>query len=406
MKVYVFDLLAYGRHFERFKADRYIPYPLARQHFDPEIAARTYAEHLEAWQEMDRLGYDGVGLNEHHTTPHGLMNSPNMMAAVAAQHTKSLKFLMLGNLLPLHNPLRIAEELAMADLLSHGRVLSGFARGVPREYAVYGVPMSESRARFEEAYEIIIKAWTEEVFSYEGKFWSYKDIAIWPRPYQQPHPPVWVPFTGSKETIEWAGRRNLRAVLPDITPGLTEDIVGHFAKSLDQHGHRITPDHLCLLTDAFVADSKDAAIAEYSPSYLYFTQTLWHHGSITETGENRALGPGYVASSSFDYVRPENRAAAQMDRSKIRNMTLADVQGRVESGELNFGSAKEVKDHLIAIAEHAGANSVLLNINNGAMPHAQFMEQIRRFGREVLPALQAHQVTRVPVAERGTAPVA
>jgi alkanesulfonate monooxygenase SsuD/methylene tetrahydromethanopterin reductase-like flavin-dependent oxidoreductase (luciferase family) len=400
MKVYVFDLLAYDEQFAQFKADRYMPYPLPRRHFDPEIAARTYEEHLTAWEEMDRLGYDGVGLNEHHTTPHGLMNSPNMMAAVAAQRTKKLKFLMLGNLLPLHNPLRIAEELAMADCLSRGRVLSGFARGAGREYGVYGVPMSESRARFEEAYDIIIKAWTEEVFSHQGKFWSYKDIAIWPRPYQQPHPPVWVPFTGSKETIEWAGRHNLNAVLPDITAGLTEDIVGLFARALAQHGHRITPEHLCLFTDGFVADSKEAAIAEYSPSYLYFTQTLWHHGSITEKGEDRSAGPGYVASTSYDYVRPENRAMAQMDRGKIRLMNLADMEARVKSGKLNFGSAKEVTEHLIAAAERAGANSLLLNINVGAMPHAQFIEQIRRFGREVLPALQAHQVMRVPAAQQ------
>ena len=132
MKVFIFDLLAYGKHFDEFKADRYLPYPLPGEHFDPEIAARTYEEHLLAWEEMDKLGFDGVGLNEHHTTPHGLMNSPNMMAAVAAQRTKRLKFLLLGNLVPLHNPLRIAEELAMADCLSRGRILSGFARGVPR----------------------------------------------------------------------------------------------------------------------------------------------------------------------------------------------------------------------------------------------------------------------------------
>jgi alkanesulfonate monooxygenase SsuD/methylene tetrahydromethanopterin reductase-like flavin-dependent oxidoreductase (luciferase family) len=403
MKVYVFDLLAYGRHFDEFKADRYIPYPLPRQHFDPEIAACTYEEHLEAWREMDRLGYDGVGLNEHHTTPHGLMNSPNMMAAVAAQHTRKLKFLMLGNLLPLHNPLRVAEELAMADVLSRGRVLSGFARGAAREYGVYGVPASESRARFEEAYDIIIKAWTEEIFSHEGRFWSFKDIAIWPRPYQQPHPPVWVPFTGSRETIEWAGRHNLAAVLPDVTPGLTEDIVGLFAGALEKHGHAITPDHLCIFTDAFVADSAQSAIAECSPTYLYFTQTLWHHGSITEAGANRGAGPGYVSSSSYDYVRPENRQAAQMDRGRIRNMTLADVETRVKDGKLHWGAGKDVADQIIAAAEHAGANSVLLNMNVGAMPHAQFMEQIRRFGHEVLPLLQQHRVTRVPAAEHDKA---
>ena len=102
---------------------------------------RTYAEHLEAWEELDRLGYDGVGFNEHHCSPYGLMNSPNLMAAAAAQRTKRLKLLIYGNLLPLHEPLRLAEELAMLDCLSNGRIISGFARGIPREYQVHNVPL-------------------------------------------------------------------------------------------------------------------------------------------------------------------------------------------------------------------------------------------------------------------------
>ena len=118
MRVFVFDLLAYDRHFDFAKAERYLPYPLPGEHFDPEVAARTYEEHFEIWDEMERLGFDGLGLNEHHTTPHGLMNSPNMFAALAAQRTKNLQLLMLGNLLPLHTPLRIAEELAAQPALA------------------------------------------------------------------------------------------------------------------------------------------------------------------------------------------------------------------------------------------------------------------------------------------------
>ena len=175
----------------------------------PDVAVRTYAEHLDAWEEIDRLGYDGVGFNEHHCSPYGLMNSPNLMAAAAAQRTKRLKLLIYGNLLPLHEPLRLAEELAMLDCLSNGRLISGFARGIPREYQVHNVPLAESRARFEEAFEIVTRAWTEDVFSYEGKFWSYKDVAIWPRPVQQPHPEIWIPIVGSKESIEFAGRHNI-----------------------------------------------------------------------------------------------------------------------------------------------------------------------------------------------------
>jgi alkanesulfonate monooxygenase SsuD/methylene tetrahydromethanopterin reductase-like flavin-dependent oxidoreductase (luciferase family) len=394
MKVYLMDLLPYGQHFDEFKAGRFIPYPLPGRHFDPKIAARTYDEHFAIWAEMDALGFDGLGLNEHHTTPHGLMVSPNMMTAAAARITKRLEFLILGNLLPLHNPLRIAEELAMADCMSGGRVLAGFARGVPREYRVYDVPMSQSRARFDEALEIIRKAWTEDVFSYEGKFWTLKDIAIWPRPLQQPHPPMFIPFTGSKETIELAGRLNLNAVMPAGHAGVTQDIVTYFARQLESNGHRLKPEQLCLFTDAYVAESADTALREYGDYYLYFIQTLWHHGSDQS---NETLGKaGYVNSSSFDYIRPENQPFAQLDRGKIRQMNLPDVEKRVKDGQLAFGSPSDVADRLIAAAERMGANRVLLNLNLGALPYEMFLEQVRRFGREVLPRLQAHQVTRLP----------
>jgi alkanesulfonate monooxygenase SsuD/methylene tetrahydromethanopterin reductase-like flavin-dependent oxidoreductase (luciferase family) len=395
VKVFIFDLLAYRRHFEDYKQAKFMPYPLPRDHFDPETAALTYEEHLEAWEEMDHLGFDGVGLNEHHTTPHGMMNSPNMMAAAGAQRTVKLKFLILGNLLPIHNPLRIAEELAMADCLSRGRIISGFARGVPREYNVYNVPMAESRARFEEAVEVILKAWTEQSFSHQGKFWQFEDIAIWPRPYQQPRPPVWIPLTGSKETIEWAGKHNFSAVLPDFKRGLTEDIIGHFAKNLASNGHKITPEHLCFFTDAWVAHDKAAALQEYAPHYFYFVHTLWHHGSTKEK-EAAVKASGYVNPASFDYVRPENRASAGLDREKMKSMTLADVEKRIDDNLLAWGSAKHVAERLIDAAEHYGANSLLLNMNLGALPHELFLEQIRRFGRDVLPKLQAHQVKKVP----------
>src|SRR5262249_46487551 len=117
MKVFVFDLLAYGENLDHLKTGSELPYPLSKRHFRSDVAVRTYAEHLDAWEEMDRLGYDGVGFNEHHCSPYGLMNSPNLMAASAAQRTKKLKLLIYGNLLPLHEPLRLAEELAMLDCL-------------------------------------------------------------------------------------------------------------------------------------------------------------------------------------------------------------------------------------------------------------------------------------------------
>jgi alkanesulfonate monooxygenase SsuD/methylene tetrahydromethanopterin reductase-like flavin-dependent oxidoreductase (luciferase family) len=400
MKVFVFDLLAYGEQLEHLKVGTELPYPLTREHFKPDVAMRTYNEHLAAWEEIDRLGYDGVGFNEHHCSPYGLMNSPNLMAASAAQRTKRVKLLIYGNLLPLHEPLRLAEELSMIDCLSGGRLISGFARGIPREYQVHNVPLAASRARFEEAYEIITRAWTEEIFSYSGKFWSYKDVAMWPRPVQKPRPPVWIPVTGSKESIEFAGKHDI-----PITPGLSrggglqDDIIRFYTKCLAQSGHRVTPNHLSIGVTAYVADSKAQAVKENGPYHLYFNRTLFSHGNFTETSIGQAAG--YMSSSATDYVRPENLKEVERARADFRNMTLDDVARQAEN--MPWGTAKEVTERIIAAVDRAGANTIQLSLNRGAMPQEMFLEQIRRFAREVLPALQAHEVKRVPVAEEAVA---
>jgi alkanesulfonate monooxygenase SsuD/methylene tetrahydromethanopterin reductase-like flavin-dependent oxidoreductase (luciferase family) len=403
MKVFIFDLLAYGEQLDHLKVGSELPYPLSSRHFKSDVAARTYAEHLAAWEEADRLGFDGIGFNEHHCSPYGLMNSPNLMAASAAQRTKRVKLLIYGNLLPLHEPLRLAEELAMIDCLSGGRLISGFARGIPREYQVHNVPLADSRARFEEAYAIITRAWTEEIFSYSGKFWSYKDVALWPRPVQRPHPPVWMPITGSKESIEFAAEHDIV-----ITPGqgrgaagrgLQEDIIRYYAQCLAQHGHRITPDHLALGVGAYIADSKARAVEEYAPYHLYFNRTLYSHGNFTETSLGRARG--YMSASSSDYVRPENLQAVERAREDFRNLTLAEVERQAEG--MPWGTPKEVTERIIAATDRTGANIVNVSLNRGGLPHEMFIEQIRRFAREVLPALKAHAVTRVPVAEEAAA---
>jgi len=395
MKVFVFDLLAYGENLEHLKTGSELPYPLSKRHFKAGMAVRTYAEHLDAWEEIDRLGYDGVGFNEHHCSPYGLMNSPNLMASAAAQRTKNLKLLIYGNLLPLHEPLRLAEELAMLDCLSNGRLISGFARGIPREYQVHNVPLVESRARFEEAFKIVTRAWTEDVFSYAGKFWSYKDVAIWPRPVQQPYPEIWIPVVASKESIEFAGRCNI-----PITPGLgggglRDDIIRYYAKCLAVAGHRITPNHLSLGISAYVADSKAQAVKEMGPYHLYFNRTLFSHGNFTETALQRQAG--YVSQTSTDYIRPENQRAAAMAREDFRNLTLEDVARQAE--QMPWGTPQEVAERIIATADSTGANTVQISLNRGAMPHEMFIEQIRRFARHVLPTLQAHEVRRVPAAE-------
>jgi alkanesulfonate monooxygenase SsuD/methylene tetrahydromethanopterin reductase-like flavin-dependent oxidoreductase (luciferase family) len=399
VKVIVFDLLPYAEHLDDLEHGSALPYPLGKAHFKADVAVRTYAEHLDAWELLDRLGYDGVGFNEHHTSPYGLMNSPNLMAAAASQRTKKLKLLIYGNLLPLHQPLRLAEELAMIDCLSNGRLIAGMARGIPREYAVHHVPMAESRARFEEAYEIITRAWTEDVFSFQGKFHSYENIALWPRPVQKPHPPIWTPITTSKESIEFAARRNI-PITPGISSvgGLQMDIIRYYAKCLAQNGHRITPGHLSIASPAYIADSKARAVKEAGPYFLYFNRSLFSHGNVTETAIQKQSG--YVSEASLDYVRPENRHEAARMREDFRNLTMAEVERRAE--KMPWGTADEVAERLIAAASRTGAETLIVHMNTGAVPHEMFVNQIKLFAEKVLPRLQAHRVSVVPAAQDET----
>ena len=171
MKLYNFDLLAYP-HVPK-EAPRT---PVPSSFFDPIKGAANYAEHLEEMAYCEELGFDGVVFNEHHYSAYGTMPSPNLIASALSQRTKKIKIGVLGNILPLRNhPVRVAEEYAMIDCLSNGRLIAGFVRGIPPEYIWYGVNPGESRGRFQEAYELILRAWKEPVWSYEGKFFKLHD---------------------------------------------------------------------------------------------------------------------------------------------------------------------------------------------------------------------------------------
>ena len=392
MDVFVFDLLHYAENIEKFRVDGVMP-RLGKSYVDARIASRTYEEHLSAWVELERLGFDGLAVNEHHNTPYGLMNSPNLMVASIAQRTKKLKLLTYGNLLPLHDPLRLAEEIAMLDCLSNGRLIAGVARGAPREYRVYNIPAAESRARFEEGFEIMKRAWTEESFTFGGKFHTYKDVAIWPRPMQNPHPPVWVPVTGSKETIEWAAEHDMC-----ITPGVSrhgtarEDIIRHYAKCQAQFGRKVTPQHFNLMVDCYVADSKAQAVKEYGPHYTYFWNTLINYDH--DAGDAQK---GYYSAEAHKHMRSgATGTLAGTERPRAMQMTMESFAQAAET--MAMGTPDEVAERIIDEAEEAGAHTLLLSCNR-ALPHEAFLNQIRRIGEEVLPRLKAHQIKRVKFAE-------
>ena len=206
MKTFFFHLMPYA-DLDLSYTDRYNSawVTLPNSYFDPKVGEKLYQRYIGELELADQLGFDGICVNEHHQTAYGLMPAPNLIAAALARTTKQAKIAILGRALPLvSNPVALAEEFAMLDQLSGGRIITGFVRGIGTEYFASGVNPTFSHERYYEAHELILRAWTETgPFRYHGKHYQFDYVNLWPRPLQQPHPPVWIPSQGSSETVEW-----------------------------------------------------------------------------------------------------------------------------------------------------------------------------------------------------------
>src|SRR5437763_3892371 len=186
--------------------NRTVMVTLPNLNFHPEKGHNLYNPYLDELEYVEELGFDVVALNEHHQTAYGLMPSPIVTASALARRTKRVRIAILGSALPLRShPLMVAEEHAMIDVISGGRLITGFVRGIGAEYHTFGVNPTFSHDRFHEAHDLIVRAWTEPgPFSFQGHHYRVQYGNHWPRPYQKLHPPIWIPSQVSKEPIDWA----------------------------------------------------------------------------------------------------------------------------------------------------------------------------------------------------------
>src|SRR5919106_1711635 len=175
--------------------------------------ATVFARALERIEIMDRTGFDAVWLAEHHFSSFSVCPSVHMVGTLAAAHTSRLRIGTGVSLAPFYHPLRLAEEVALLDVLSGGRVNWGAGRGFARvEFENFGVPPEESTSRFHEAVEIVLRAWTEERLTFAGKHFRFDGVEVLPKPMQQPHPPVWMAAT-SESSLDWAASRGFSILM-------------------------------------------------------------------------------------------------------------------------------------------------------------------------------------------------
>jgi alkanesulfonate monooxygenase SsuD/methylene tetrahydromethanopterin reductase-like flavin-dependent oxidoreductase (luciferase family) len=377
VKFYNFDLLAYP-HVPK-EAPRT---PVPSSYFDPIKGSANYKEHLEEMAYCEELGFDGVVFNEHHYSAYGTMPSPNLIAAALSQKTNRIKIGVLGNILPLrYHPVRVAEEYAMIDCLSGGRLIAGFVRGIPPEYIWYGVNPAESRGRFEEAYDLIMTAWTESVWSYEGKFFQLKDCATWPRPLQQPHPPIWI-AARSAESIEWCVKRHLPIAQVYQTTDQIEDTFNYYRKIAREQDWQATPNEFILCRHIYIdeTDKKAQEIAEPAMRYFFTVFNRGFNEAINKEAVNRRLVASLTTERSFNYFREGNR--------ERRDFSKLDWDGLLSTGYLIAGNPDTVARQLLDQMKQIGAEHFMGMFHIGNLAHEKVVSSLDLFKKEIMPRVQ------------------
>ena len=342
--------------------------------FDSAVAARLYAQYLEQIELAEEVGFDGVMLNEHHNAAFCLQARINIMTATVAARTKRLKLLQLGNPLPTwDNPVQLAEELSMIDMLSGGRLVTGIVRGGGSEQLANNVNPAFNRDRMTEAHDLLIKAWTEPgPWRWEGDQYHQRVVNPWAVPLQKPHPRIFVPGVVSPETIEFAASRRYPFFCLNTSLEDTKRIWEIYDGFAREAGFEPGPQHRGYIMRCTVAETHEKAVEKAR-------EHLWMSGEFAGLGRPEWMSPtGY---SSF---------AARNRRVAFQKEIGSKLDQQIASGTLIAGTPDDVVRKIRRWLEETRPGMLILWINDGRLAQDVSLETIRMMGTEVLPAVREH----------------
>ena len=349
---------------------------LPNSYYDPKKGHALYNRYLDELELAEELGFDGICVNEHHQTAYGLMPSPIVTASALSRRTHRVKIAILGSAIPLReNPLTLAEEHAMIDTITGGRLISGFVRGIGAEYHFFNVNPTESHARFHEAHDLIIRAWTETgPFEFKGKYFHMRYVNIWPRPYQQPHPPIWIPSQGSQETIDWTAHPDRKyTYLQTFSPVKSvQKFLEMYREVAAKSGYTATDDQLGWAVPVYVGESDEAAFSEAKLHFENF------RNKFLRMPVSMLLPPGYTSVSSMVRI-----AAAK--QSQFGQLTFE--QG-LDAGMIICGGAEGVRQQIEEHHKNMGFGHLLTMCQFGTLPGDLTRASMKRFAKDVMPKLR------------------
>jgi alkanesulfonate monooxygenase SsuD/methylene tetrahydromethanopterin reductase-like flavin-dependent oxidoreductase (luciferase family) len=349
----------------------------------PEQVHADYAMYIRLMQRADKAGWDSVLLNEHHQTSFAMSPSPNLIAGALAVTTENAAIALCGNSLALYNPpVRVAEEMAMLDCLSGGRLIAGMVNGTPMDTGFsYGVPPLELRERFEEARQLVTRAWSEPApFSFNGKYNKLRYVNIWPRPIQE-HLPIWVPGSGSLETWDMVNRLDYcYGYLSFWGKAAAMPVVQGFWDHTERVGADLNPHRMAFTQMICCADTDADAERQYYDAVKYF----YLQNPVPKEFNSP---PGYTSQESLK---------ASMRRMASQSM---DDRRRAQKGELSFweydelgyiiaGTPERVAQRVRELCEELRLGQLITCMQMGDLPEEVAAHNTDLFGSEVIPRLR------------------
>jgi alkanesulfonate monooxygenase SsuD/methylene tetrahydromethanopterin reductase-like flavin-dependent oxidoreductase (luciferase family) len=351
---------------------------------EPRRAAELWDRYIREWQVADECGLN-VMVNEHHSTATCMNSAAPVIAGLLARVTTNARILLLGN--PVANrqdPVRVAEEMALVDVLSHGRLEVGFVRGVQYEVAATNTKPVRMTERMWEAIELITRAWTthDGPFNWEGEFFHHRQVNIWPRPYQQPSPPVWVTAGSAGSATPIADRDYSIATFLGGFEG-TRKVFRAYRDRLDETGKPVAGDEKFGYAALVYAGKTDAEGYEGARKLLWYLQS-------NKVSKQFTFPPGYMPYHlrAAGLRGPQASAPGAPALSPIPDLTSLSVEDLIEKGLVFAGSAKTVAGQIERFYNHVGGfGNLLLMGQAGHMGHEETVRGIRCFAEDVVPLL-------------------
>jgi alkanesulfonate monooxygenase SsuD/methylene tetrahydromethanopterin reductase-like flavin-dependent oxidoreductase (luciferase family) len=389
MKVWHFSELAYHPAWEILGNS--LRNVIPSRVFDPKLGADLYHRYLDEWALCDELGLN-IMMNEHHATATCIDAAVTVPMSIMARETKKARLLCLG--MPLANrqdAVRVAEEYAMIDVISRGRLEMGFVKGAPFEvYPANSSPV-DLMDRFWEAHDLIIKAMTSHdgPFNFEGKYYQYRQVNVWPRPYQEPHPPVWITVS-SPETCATVAEKGY--VIATLNTGFTRTrgLYDAYRNRATALGRPASNDRFAYLALVGVGDTKEEGyrrahlIGDYSRTTPRTARQFWSppgYNPLTTSAQGVKSGPDAALGSIFTILSRTGR--------RIDAMT-ASVDDFIDAGLMFAGTPDMVYDQIKDFYDTVGGFGHLLMMGQGGhISHEDTVANLTLFSKEVLPRVEA-----------------